>query len=305
LVEPVSHREPHNLRPATCTHVHHRLHHPPSIRPLCSSLDAQLDGIAESLMSQQYSWGSHQRRGLPPISTQVTAATAAAAAAASNSNPRNPSSGSPSSRHPFSPASQANSSLPPSSRHNGSRASSVSSTSSPFSPSQGAQQSAASSFRARTIPPSSNPQAPSAAAAASQGGVASSSGGGGLRLARASPSLSQSSDIGSPLSTATPTSAPFHSSVSLINAQVSVLLVKLHQEKDKTKRETAEEQVLKASSNPLALSTSGLANTNRSWSASTAWTFSPDSFASSSPKMPRRSSIAPLQAQRRDHIPRW
>ena len=127
-------------------------------------------------------------------------------------------------------------------RHNGSRTSSVSSTSSPFSPSHnltGVQQAGSSllhSSRGRTIPPSAHPQLPSAVAAA-QGG-ASGDGGSKPRL-RASPSLSQSSDVGSPIPQSA-TSAPFSGSggvASIDIAQISIQLARLDKEKDPQKLE--------------------------------------------------------------------
>jgi CCR4-NOT transcription complex subunit 1 len=187
-------------------------------------------------MSQPFSWSlSSQRRGvLPEIQT------------ASNSHPHsnNRTSSNPSnspSRAAFSPTSASHyPSASSSSRHNVSRNSSVSSTSSPFSPSNpGVQQQSGNqllySARGRTIPSSAHSQLPSAVAAA-QGG-ASSDGGSKPRLSRASPSLSQSSDIGSPQPQSA-TSAPFSASggvASIDIAQVSIQLARLDKEKDPQK----------------------------------------------------------------------
>ena len=194
-------------------------------------------------MSQQFP--SQQRRGLTPISTAFSSA----------SNRPSTSSNSPS-RSTFSPSNVAPASVPPSSaRQTLSRTSSVSSNSSPFSVSQGAQQPQAgqllSSAWARNIS-ANNPQLASSAAglpSASQGGIGANSGGGGPKLARASPSLSTSSGVGSPV-TNNPTSVPLQGQQSLskiVVAQVFLLLSTINQEKDKAKRETQAEQITSVS----------------------------------------------------------
>ncbi|KAF2432802.1 Not1-domain-containing protein [Tothia fuscella] len=203
-------------------------------------------------------WG--QRRGLPPLNPLNTrdhppsssSSSLAQRTGAATTQGQSNSTNSPS--RTFSPTSYSGpSSLPPSSRQEGSRASSISSVSSPFSPSVGAQQPSTSqllsSSRIRTIPSSTgSQQASSVAASALQGATSSGSGGGGLRLARASPSLSQSSDIGSPQNTSTPTSAPYSDSThrvsSLVSAQISLLFTRVSQEKDQTKREQEERKII-------------------------------------------------------------
>jgi len=84
---------------------------------------------------------------------------------------------------------------------------------------------------------------------ASQGGIGANSGGGGPKLARASPSLSTSSGVGSPV-TNNPTSVPLQGQQSLskiVVAQVFLLLSTINQEKDKAKRETQAEQITSVS----------------------------------------------------------
>lgn len=201
-------------------------------------------------MSQQFPWGSssqHQSgRRLTPISTAFT-----------SSHRHSPSPSSPS-RAGFSPLTSTFPSLPPpSSRHVASRNSSVSSTSSPFSPSYAGQQPPSnqllSATRSRTIAPPTASQLASSAAAlptASQGGGgAPSSGGGTTKLARASPSLSQSSAVGSPSTTTNPTSAPSGQSLSkIVIAQVFLLLSQfgsIKEDKDKAKWETQADQIRK------------------------------------------------------------
>ncbi|KAF2458071.1 CCR4-Not complex component, Not1-domain-containing protein [Lineolata rhizophorae] len=209
-------------------------------------------------MSQQFTWGSssHQqsgRRGIAPISTAFGSQTPNQRPGASSQSP---------SRASFSPAASAPaptaSSRP--SRAVASRASSTSSASTPFSPSQTAAQQqpvAASQLlssggsRARNIASSTNPHVASAAAAlpnASQtgGGAASSGGGGTAKLARASPSLSQSSGVGSPSTTANPPTAPAGQSLSkIVIAQIFLLLSSLKDDKDKTKWEQQVDQIQK------------------------------------------------------------
>jgi CCR4-NOT transcription complex subunit 1 len=201
-------------------------------------------------MSQQFPWGSssqHQSgRLLTPISTVFTP-----------SHRHSPSPSSPS-RAGFSPLTSTFPSLPPpSSRHVASRNSSVSSTSSPFSPSYAGQQPPSnqllSATRSRTIAPPTTSQLASSAAAlptASQGGGgAPSSGGGTTKLARASPSLSQSSAVGSPSTTTNPTSTPSGQSLSkIVIAQIFLLLSQfgsIKEDKDKAKWETQADQIRK------------------------------------------------------------
>ncbi|KAF2473358.1 Not1-domain-containing protein [Lindgomyces ingoldianus] len=199
-------------------------------------------------MSQQHPWGSarqHQTARLTPIST---------AFAQEQRNTPSPSS----SRPGFSPAASNFPSLPPSSaRHVGSRKSSAaSSTSSLFSPSHTGQQLPVSqllSSRTRTIAPQPVSQLASSAAAlptASQsGGGTSSSGGGAPKLARGSPSLSTSSTVGSPNTSANPaTSAAGQSLARIVIAQVFLLLSQfgtVKDEKDRAKWDTQAEQIRK------------------------------------------------------------
>ncbi|KAF2191169.1 Not1-domain-containing protein [Zopfia rhizophila CBS 207.26] len=197
-------------------------------------------------MSQRYPWGSsrqHQNARLTPISTAYTQDQ--------RSTP------SPSgSRAGFSPATSNFPFLPlTSTRHVGSRKSSASSTS-PFSPSHTGQQPPASqllSSRSRTIASQPASQLASSAAAlatASQGGGAtSSSGGGGPKLARASPSLSTSSTVGSPNTTTNPTSSASGQNLSrIVIAQIFLLLSQfgpVKEEKDKAKWDQQSEQIRK------------------------------------------------------------
>ncbi|KAF1959685.1 Not1-domain-containing protein [Byssothecium circinans] len=158
---------------------------------------------------------------------------------------------SPSSARPgvsSSPATSNFPSLPPSAgRHGlvGSRKSSTaSSTSSLFSPA-GQQPPAGQllSSRNRTIAPQSASQLASAAAlAASQGGgsrATSTSGGGAPRLVRASPSLSTSSTVGSPISSSIP--APKQDLSRIVIAQVFLLLSQLSSNKDDKDRAKIEQ----------------------------------------------------------------
>jgi len=199
-------------------------------------------------MSQQFPWGSSNqqqsaRRGLTPISTAFTSNSSRPATSASSP-----------SRSAFSPSALN----PSSSRHAASRHSSVSSSSSPFSPSQtGSQQhqpgQLLSSARSRIIPSSAGSQQASSAAAlptATQGGGAASSGSGGgiAKLARASPSLSQSSGVGSPITSSNPTIAPSSQSLSkIVIAQVFLLLSSIKEDKDKAKWESQADQIRKVS----------------------------------------------------------
>ena len=207
---------------------------------------------ARTSRPQPFAWGTSGqqqsgRRGLTPIST------------AFGSAPNRPSASSSPSRNSFSPVSTNFPSAPPAStnRQIASRTSSASSNSSPFSPAQPGSQQLQShqlllSARSRTIASSSNaPLASSGAAlpAATQGGGGgtSSGGGGGIsRLARASPSISQSA-AGSPASATTPSAQTSGQSLSkIVIAQVFVLLSTIKEDKDKAKWESQAEQIQKA-----------------------------------------------------------
>jgi CCR4-NOT transcription complex subunit 1 len=211
-------------------------------------------------MSQQHPWGpsrQQQRSGLTPISTAFAQEHAPSSSSGA--------------RQGFSPASNNFPSLPslPSStvRHVGSRTSSAaSSTSSPFSPAYAGQQPPASqllSSRTRTIAPHAASQQASSTAAlptvSQPGGAISTSGGGGLRLNRDSPSLSTSSTVGSPSTSANPASAASSQNLSrIVIAQVFLLLSQfgpLKDEKDRTKWDTQTEQIRKVSArrDPLYL----------------------------------------------------
>lgn len=193
------------------------------------------------MSSQQPPWGPprHQSTRLTPISTNITH---------EQRNTPSPSG----SRPGFSPATSSFPSLPPSSaRHIGSRKSSAaSSTSAPFSPSHAGQQPPVGqllSSRSRTILSQQPSQLASAAAA---GGGGSSSGGGPSRLVRASPSLSTSSTVGSPSTSANPASASAHNQnlSRIVIAQVFLLLSQfgpVKDEKDRAKWETQAEQIRK------------------------------------------------------------
>ncbi|KAF2843090.1 Not1-domain-containing protein [Patellaria atrata CBS 101060] len=198
-------------------------------------------------MSSSQQPSGHRRGLISPISTAFNN---------SNSNRSTTSTNSPS-RNTFSPT---NSNFPqfpqPSSRTIASRNSSASSTSTPFSPSHsGSQQlpqnSLLSSVRARNIAPSSQTSLGSSAAAlpstSQGGGPASGAGGGGAtRLARASPSLSQSSGVGSPNPVNNLTSAPPGQSLSkIVIAQVFLLLSSMKEDKDKMKWDGQADQIRK------------------------------------------------------------
>ena len=199
-------------------------------------------------MSQPFSSGQ-QRRGLSQLSTTLNSTSANRPSAAQTSP----------SRGTFPPANPAPPQIPSSTtRRTSSRASSVSSPSTPFPPFQGAQQSQSgsllSSIRARNIPVSSSSQLASSAAglpAATQGGVGANSGGGGAaKVARASPSLSQSSGVGSPIVTSNPASTTGSGQQLLSKiavAQVFLLISQFEQEKDKTKRGRHAESIAKVS----------------------------------------------------------
>ncbi|GME64788.1 CCR4-Not complex component Not1 [Neofusicoccum parvum] len=201
-------------------------------------------------MSQQFPWGSSSqqpsgRRGLTPISTAFTSTR-------SNSAANSPS------RASFSPVNNPPSVASSGTRRIISRTSSASSTSSPFSPSQaGSQQQHTpgqllSSGRSRTIASQGASHFASSAAAlpsASQGGggAPSTSGGGSSKVARASPSLSQSGNIGSPSSTSTASAPSGQSLAKIVIAQVFLLLSSLKEDKDKAKWEQQTDQIRKVS----------------------------------------------------------
>ncbi|KAL1390585.1 CCR4-Not complex component, Not1-domain-containing protein [Phyllosticta capitalensis] len=201
-------------------------------------------------MNQQFPWGTSSqqpsgRRGLAPISTAFN----------SSSRPSSSATNSPS-RSAFSPINPPSAQVAASSaRRIVSRTSSASSTTSHFSPSQPGQQQQSqgpllSSGRRPTIASSGASQfAPSAAAlpSASQGGggASSTSGGGSSKVARASPSLSQPGNIGSPSSNSA-ASAPSDQSLSrIVIAQVFLLLSSLKEDKDKTKWDQQTDQIRK------------------------------------------------------------
>ncbi|KAF2198562.1 Not1-domain-containing protein [Delitschia confertaspora ATCC 74209] len=200
-------------------------------------------------MSQQSPWGSarqHHNARLTPIST-----------AFSQDQRNTPSPNG--SRAGFSPSNNFPSLPPPSTRHATSRKSSASSTSRPFSPSSHTGQqpptSQLLSSRTRTIAPQPTSQLASSAAAlptASQGGGgASSSGGGATKLARASPSLSQSSTVGSPSTTSNPNSSSIPAGQNLsriVIAQIFLLLSQfgpIKDDRDRTKWDTQTDQIRK------------------------------------------------------------
>ncbi|KAL2677919.1 CCR4-Not complex component, Not1-domain-containing protein [Phyllosticta citricarpa] len=201
-------------------------------------------------MSQQFPWGTSSqqpsgRRGLAPISTAFN----------SSSRPSSSAANSPS-RPAFSPINPPSAQVQASSsRRIVSRTSSASSTTSHFSPSQPGQQQHTqgpllSSGRRPTIASSGASQFASSAAAlpsASQGGggASSTSGGGSSKVARASPSLSQPGNVGSPSSNSA-ASAPSDQSLSrIVIAQVFLLLSSLKEDKDKTKWEQQTDQIRK------------------------------------------------------------
>ncbi|KAF2791533.1 Not1-domain-containing protein [Melanomma pulvis-pyrius CBS 109.77] len=199
-------------------------------------------------MSQQHPWGSsrhQQSTRLTPIST---------AFAQEQRNTPSPNG----TRPAFSPAASNFPSLPPSStRLVGSRKSSAaSSTSSPFSPSHTGQQLPVSqllSARSRTIAPNPTSHLASSAAALPTalqgGGGTSSSGGGASKLARASPSLSTSSTVGSPNTAGNqPSSASGQNLSRIVIAQLFLLLSQfgpVKDDKDRARWETQTEQIRK------------------------------------------------------------
>lgn len=202
-------------------------------------------------MTQESPWGqpSKQQHGarqvLSPISTSSTSQSAARASASSSASLQKSKSPAAPTPHPFP--------QPPGHRAP-SRASSVSSNPSSF-PTSAAQQSASNQLlagaRSRAIASSNNPSSTSSAAglsAPSQGAAAANSGGGGgtAKLARASPSLSLSSGVGSPIGSANPNSAPGANQAlaKIVIAQVFLLLSGL---KDDTRFDQQAEQLRKVS----------------------------------------------------------
>ena len=222
---------------------------------------------------QQSAWATLPQqqsgeKGLPPISTATTLATNRANSSSSPSRPLL----SPNNSH-FPTLQSATASI----RRAASRTSSVSSNSSPFSPLQsGTQQLSSSqllpSNRSRTITSTGPSQLASSTAAspsASQGGGGgggaaagsninsgggnSSSGGGGstggggggsLKLARASPSLTQPA-IGSPSINQTQMQGSGQSLSKITIAQVFLLLSTIKEDKDKAKWESQADQIRK------------------------------------------------------------
>lgn len=201
----------------------------------------------------QFAWGpsSQQqatRRGLPSISTALNSTSS-----------RSNRSSSPS-RSTFSPVNPPYTSVPPaSSRQILTRTPSASSTSSPFWPLQAGPQHAQgsqlpSSSRSRNTTSASSSQAAASAAAlptlSQGGGGGGSSGGaaGATRLARDSPSLSQSS-VGSPGTTSNPASASSGgqsgSLSKIVIAQVFLLLSTIKEDGDKAKWDSQADQIRK------------------------------------------------------------
>ncbi|KAF2644937.1 Not1-domain-containing protein [Massarina eburnea CBS 473.64] len=190
-------------------------------------------------MSQHNPWGPPRR----PQNTRLTPLSTTFAHEERSSNTSSPSG----SRPAFSPATTNFPSLPPSSTRHGligsrsRKSSAASSTSTPFSPAQGQQPPAGQllSSRTRTIAPQSASQLPSAAAVAASHGGGSNSGGGATRLVRASPSLSTSSTVGSPISAAN--SAHKQDLSRIVVAQVFLLLSQLSSVKDEKDRAKTEQ----------------------------------------------------------------
>ncbi|KAF2097545.1 Not1-domain-containing protein [Rhizodiscina lignyota] len=206
-------------------------------------------------MSQQFPWGppSQQQNGGRPPSISTAASAALNSQGADTAAPQSQSP----SRSAFPPLALAGSAATQAAnRRSISRNSSVSSVSATFSPSQsGSQQQTfsqlLSSGRNRATVSTGNPPPASSAAGApttSQGaGVGANGGGGGTtKLARGSPSLSQSSGVGSPIA---PTSAPAPNSQSfakIVIAQIFLLLSGIPREdQDRAKWESQTEQVRK------------------------------------------------------------
>jgi CCR4-NOT transcription complex subunit 1 len=238
---------------STCTVQYHHHDRKPSLPPISPprlpTRPALPNGHALSMSQQQHPWGaptSRQSTRLAPIST----------AFAHEQHQQHRSTPSPSApRPPYSPGFP---SLPQAaSRLVGSRKSSAaSSTSAPFSPA-GQQLPASqllSSSRARTIAPSTASQLASSAAAS---GAQASSGGGAPRLARASPSLSASSTVGSPSAASNPgAGGPSQNLSRIVIAQIFLLLSQfgpLKDEKDRSKWETQAEQIRKVRDAPVCL----------------------------------------------------
>ncbi|CAI6340370.1 unnamed protein product [Periconia digitata] len=224
-------------------------------------------------MSQHSPWGLPRRHPQNTSNTSSTRLTPLSTTFAVDQDRNTPS---PSGTRPaFSPATSSFPSLPPPStapsaaattstsaataRHgligSSRKSSAASSTSSLFSPAPSGQQPPTQllSSRARNIAPSSaSQQASSAATAALQGSGGTSSGGGASRLVRASPSLSISSTVGSPISSNPQSaSAPKQQKQDLsriVVAQVFLLLSQLSpvkDDKDRAKWNAQAEQIRK------------------------------------------------------------
>lgn len=222
---------------------------------------------------QQSAWATLPQqqggeKGLPPIST---ATTSTSNRANSSSSPLRPLLSPNNSNFPTLQSATA------SIRQAASRNSSVSSISSPFSPLQsGTQQLSSSqllpSNRSRTITSSEPSQLASSTAASpstsqgggggggaaagsnsnsgggnsSSGGGGSTGGGGSLKLARASPSLTQPA-IGSPSINPTQMQGSGQSLSKITIAQVFLLLSTIKEDKDKAKWESQADQIRKVS----------------------------------------------------------
>lgn len=222
-------------------------------------------------MSQQLPWGSSRHQQ----STRVTPISTAFSQEQRNTPSPN------GTRSAFSPAASNFPSLPSAStRLVGSRKSSAaSSTSSPFSPSHSGQQLPVSqllSSRTRNIAPNPASHLGSSAAALptalQSGGGASNSGGGAHKLARASPSLSTSSTVGSPKTAGNSSSGLSGQSLSkIVVAQVFLLLGQLREEKDRAKWPTQTEQIRKVSPSHHCYRLNGKTDLRSSWSIPTAW----------------------------------
>lgn len=191
-----------------------------------------------------------QRRGLPQLST-TSNPTSYRSNQANNDSPQR-SSFPPINSTSNSQAYQSQSAT----RQNLSRTSSVSSNNSSFpTQSSGLQQPPASqllsSFRSRNIPSSNPSQLPSSTAASVAAPYATSGaigGGGPSRLARGSPSLSQSSGVSSPIVASGLNSLPSAGQQQqglnkIVVAQIFLLLSGLNSEKDKAKKEQAMENI--------------------------------------------------------------
>lgn len=224
---------------------------PPPSAPLDQPGTGSLaSGAPPPRAKSQSAWGPPSqpqglRRGLPPISTASTSASA------------RPNSSLSPSRGGFSPVNSGYQLLPSGSgKQLLNRTPSISSTTPPFSLLQPGVQQAQSaqvlpSSRSRNALSASSSQVASTATAlpsSSQGGGGGGNGGGGgsLRLARASPSLSQSS-VGSPSTTSNPASASsvvqLGSLSKVVIAQVFLLLSTIKEDGDKAKWESQADQI--------------------------------------------------------------